>query len=406
MFLVERLPIAADVEDLEEGCHQCLSPERRQKLVELKWMKRKNSDRTIETMDDLLSESETESEDISIHSNVSLKPSNLPSGTNMHKKSFQLLFGSLGIYSTYLYYSSIQEDLFRYRDTQGQGFSSVWLLQVLESALAILIGFIGRRMYGGRNGLPIIPFLKSGISQLTAKVLMSLSLAAGISFPVVVLAKSAKIVPVMLGQLVMGGSAYTSRDYTSAALIVLGTALLSYGKSSPHETGNDTVTGLFLIALSLGADGFTGGLQKKLKKETAHLDPSTYDFLFYSHVAMWSLALVASLLTGEIRSGPTYLMNNPGIAWNVIMSCICSAAGQCFVFYVIACFDPLVCTTITTTRKMFTVLFSISFKGHVLSQVGCFGLVLAVSALLVEVEGKLSKFRKAKSNTHTPRTYD
>jgi UDP-galactose transporter B1 len=402
MFFAERLLIATDVEDLEEGCHRCLSPERRQKVLELKWIKRKNSDRTIETLDDLMSETETEAEDISIHSNDSLKPSNLPSGKNLQRKVCQLLFGSLGIYSSYLYYSSIQEDLFRYRDKQGQGFSSVWLLQVLESALAILIGYIGRRTYGGRNNLPIMPFLKSGTSQLTAKVLMSLSLAAGISFPVVVLAKSAKIVPVMLGQLVMGGSAYTSRDYTFAALIVFGTTLLSYGKSSPHETGNDTFTGLVLIALSLGADGFTGGLQKKLKKETAHLDPTTYDFLFYSHIAMWSLALVASLFTGEIRSGPTYLMNNPDIAWNVIMSCICSAAGQCFIFYVIACFDPLVCTTITTTRKMFTVLFSISFKGHVLSHIGCLGLVLAVSALVLEVEGKLSKFRNPKTSKSTP----
>eukprot|EP00968_Pinguiococcus_pyrenoidosus_P029219 scaffold8416_cov267-Pinguiococcus_pyrenoidosus.AAC.3 len=40
----------------------------------------------------------------------------------------------------------------------------------------------------------------------------------------------------------------------------------------------------------------------------------------------------------------------------------CSAFGQSFIFYTIANFDPLVCTTVTTTRKIFSVLLSIVLK--------------------------------------------
>jgi len=367
----------------------------------------------------------------SVSSQLSLKPSN-PAPLRNPSKAGQLLVGALGIYGAYLYYGHVQEDLFRYRaDDDGNAFTYVWFLQVLESALTAGIGYVGRNnrtrrrsrdnddtssMMGADDGddddledesehhrnkpWPVVSFWKSGASQLAAKALMSLSLAAGLSFPVVVLAKSAKIVPVMIGQLLLGGSNYQPRDYAFAALIVLGTALLSLGtrSSSDSDSGNDdghnTATGLILILLSLGADGFTGGLQKKLKKETADLNPTAFDFLYFSHCAQFTVALLICLVTGELWRAPAFLQANPLVWWWVAASCVCSAVGQCFIFYVIACFDPLVCTTITTTRKMMSIVFSLTFKGHVLNSQGCVGLALACTALLVEMEGKVHQFRR------------
>ena len=315
-------------------------------------------------------------------------------------KVVQLLIGAAGIYATYLYYGVVQEDLFRYRSSTGEGFSFVWALQVLESAVTMLIGYIGRKLCGGRKNLPLLPFFHSGISQLAAKALMSLSLAAGLSFPVVVLAKSAKIVPVMIGQLLLGGSKYSFHDYLFAVMIVAGTSLLSAGNTSEHvASGSDTLTGLVLITLSLTADGFTGGLQKKLKRVTASMAPTTYDFLFYSHVAQFCAAIFVCFATGEMYTAPSYLINNPTIWWWIGASCVCSAVGQCFIFYVISCFDPVVCTTITTTRKMLTVVFSIGFKGHDLSSWGYVGLGLAVSALLLEVEAKYAQYHLRQKGT-------
>jgi solute carrier family 35 (UDP-galactose transporter), member B1 len=150
----------------------------------------------------------------------------------------------------------VQEDLFRYHNAvTGQGFTHVWALQVLESAVTMVIRYLGRKFSGGRDGLPLAPFFQSGASQLAAKALMSLSLSAGLSFPVVTLAKSAKIVPVMLGQLFMGGSSYAMRDYLFAVLIVVGTALLSAGGKTAdddHESAQsrNTLSGLVLIFAS------------------------------------------------------------------------------------------------------------------------------------------------------------
>jgi solute carrier family 35 (UDP-galactose transporter), member B1 len=337
-------------------------------------------------------------DNVSLSKNSTNNTTTATAASSPVNKARQLLVGAAGIYGAYLYYGNVQEDLFRYRSVGGTGFTYVWFLQVLESAVTIAIGYVGRKVCGGRDNLPVTPFFKSGVSQLAAKALMSMSLAAGLSFPVVVLAKSAKIVPVMLGQLIMGGSSYTFRDYVFVFLIVCGTALLSAGNEQVPE-GSDTVTGLVLIFLSLTADGFTGGLQKKLKRVTASMAPTTYDFLYYSHVAQFAAAVVICVVTGELWAAPAYLLANPAVWWCVLASCFCSAVGQCFIFYVISCFDPLVCTTITTTRKMLTVVLSLSFKGHDLTGSGCLGLVLAISALLVEVEGKVAQYRKSKQGS-------
>jgi solute carrier family 35 (UDP-galactose transporter), member B1 len=370
----------------------------------------------VTTISDVSSDGEEEeevSDGVATVSASSLKPSNLDSLQNA-TKLWQLIFGAAGIYIAYLYYGLVQEDLFRYRSpVTGAAFTQVWALQVVESSVTLGLGALGRSSQGSkqRHMSPTL-FLQAGSAQLLGKILMSLSLAAGLSFPVVVLAKSAKVLPVMLGQCILGGSQYQIRDYLFAVLIISGTALVSAGSSSSSNQPTDDAaaashnknswTGITLIFLSLCADGLTGGLQKKLKRDTAAYQPNAFDFLYYSHMAQFSIAALICLLTGEISSTLSLLRHDHDwkLLWYVSASCICSAVGQCFIFYVIAAFDPLVCTTITTTRKMMSVMISIMFKGHALSSSGCLGLGLAVSALFMEIEGACSVHRSGRNNNN------
>lgn len=43
---------------------------------------------------------------------------------------------------------------------------------------------------------------------------------------------------------------------------------------------------------------------------------------------------------------------------------LAATVGQNFIYFTINNFNPLVCTTITTTRKFFTILFSVLVYGH------------------------------------------
>jgi solute carrier family 35 (UDP-galactose transporter), member B1 len=266
----------------------------------------------------------------------------------------QLVVGVVGIYTTFLYHGHVQEDLYRYRSPlSGQGYALVWSHLALESTLSVLLAWVGRSWFsnpqscrGSTNGvsssssattkLPLGPFVQMGLTQLAAKALIAKALEnscggnGSISYPILTVAKSAKLVPVMVGQLVLGGSSYSSRDYVFA-----GTALLSGGH---YETnGNDnhhlttsavthmdhsdqqhTMTGLGLIVLSLVADGLTGGIQKRLQRTAS---PTAYDFLYYAHWTQAAVAITTSVVVGEVWTVPDYLARHETVAWLVLASC-------------------------------------------------------------------------------------
>jgi UDP-galactose transporter B1 len=143
-------------------------------------------------------------------------------------QAVRLLFGAGGIYASFLYYGSLQEDVFRYQSEEGEKFTMAWYLQVLESLANVVFGTTalvimgltgagydpkedvggGRKWWGGTPNLPKRPFLSSGLSQVCSKAFTSLALANGLSFPVATLAKSGKMAPVMIGSLILGGASY------------------------------------------------------------------------------------------------------------------------------------------------------------------------------------------------------
>merc|ERR1712093_92766 len=91
---------------------------------------------------------------------------------------------------------------------------------------------------------------------------------------------------------------------------------------------------------------------------------------------------------GEFKPGCVFLAENPGIFSQILQFAVCSAIGQAFIFYMISSFDPLACTTVTTTRKVFSVLLSIFTKGHQLNNQGWAGIAMACSGILGELQHK------------------
>jgi len=113
--------------------------------------------------------------------------------------------------------------------------------------------------------------------------------------------------------------------------------------------------------------------------------------MFWTNLFMSVTAVIVATGLGEIVSGASFIAANPELMSKIIKFSLCSAAGQSFIFYTIANFDPLVCTTVTTTRKVFSVLLSILLKGHVLGTQGWAGIALAVTGIMAEMQEKMSK---------------
>jgi len=309
--------------------------------------------------------------------------------------SAKLLIGAGGIYAAFLYYGSLQEDVFRYQAADGSFFTDAWFLQVLEALANVVVGFVGMTAMGATKGIPLTMFGISGAAQVTAKAFTSLALANGLSFPVATLAKSGKMAPVMAGSLLLGGAKYSVREYLQVVAIIGGTAIVSMGKGKKGSSPS-SIAGVAYIALSLVLDGVTAGFQKRLKTDTAKagVKPKPYDYMFWTNLFMCLTATAIAFALGEFKSGLAFCSSNPEILSKIVRFSLCSAVGQSFIFYTISNFDPLILSTVTTTRKIFSVILSIILKGHSLSITGWSGIALSCAGIVSEMHAKATHSKK------------
>mmetsp|Transcript_39263 Transcript_39263/g.117353 ORF Transcript_39263/g.117353 Transcript_39263/m.117353 type:complete len:318 (+) Transcript_39263:65-1018(+) len=309
----------------------------------------------------------------------------------------RLIIGAGGIYAAYLYYGSLQEDVLTYKSPAGERFKYSWFLQVLEAVANVVLGGICMVVFEGVRGMPQVPYMISGALQVTAKYCTTASMVAGVSFPVATLGKSSKMVPVMIGSLLLGKAKYSFREYVHVLLIVGGTALVSLAKKAkPGEPSS--ALGLSLLVAALACDGIVAGTQKRHKKALADrgLKEKNFEMQFLTNLYMALTAVAFAAVTGEMGPGYRFCVENPEIFNSVLVFAACSAIGQAFIFYTISTFDPLVCTTVTTTRKVFSVLYSILMKGHHMNAQGWAGVSMACGGILLELEDKYSASKKTK----------
>lgn len=99
-----------------------------------------------------------------------------------------------------------------------------------------------------------------------------------------------------------------------------------------------------------------------------------------------------------------FLQEHPGIWMDVLMFSITSASGQLFIFYTIAEFDSLVSTTVTTTRKFFTIIVSVLYHGNVLTSGQWVAVALVFTSIIWDVVASHSSKKQSKAATGAPET--
>lgn len=299
---------------------------------------------------------------------------------------FKFLQGAIGIYFFFIQYGKLQEKIFQYRSPSGAKFTQVWFLQLIDAIANVIVGGLGRQFQGITPGMPHNFLVAGGVGQVVSKYCLNASLAAGLSFPVATLAKSAKMVPVMIGALLLGGAKFGARQVSQAVAIVGGTSIVTLAEGG-GKNKKSTALGLLLIGVALACDGVVGGLQKRLKNELKKKGEKekAYDLMFWSNFYMAIAALVAAALTKELRPGLAFCNANPALYQQIVKFAACGALGQACIFYTITQFDPVVCTAITTTRKLISVLLSLADGDKKLPPAGWLGISLASAGIVGEV---------------------
>ena len=295
----------------------------------------------------------------------------------------KLVFAVAGIFFAFGAFAVLQEDVYR-TSYAGERFSATFLVLIVERGVNTAVGAVGafllarsgrgdasadrvRSRSEPKTRVPVAAIATSGVSQMLAMAFANEALRF-VSFPTQVLGKSCKMIPVMIGG-VVAGRKYPASQYAQVAVVTAGVVAFNLGKPRRGHAGapvaEDSAYGLALIAASLAMDLVTAALQDRVKTATARLNPdrarpktSMFESMLWTNAGGACAAFLLAAGTGQLGTGLAFCARHVAAARNVAFYALASVIGQLFVYFTITEFDPLVLSTVTTTRKIFSTVYS------------------------------------------------
>lgn len=248
-----------------------------------------------------------------------------------------------------------------------------------------------------------------------------------VSYPAAVLAKSSKLIPTMVMGFLVERRSYSASEWVGAALITSGIIAFNWSRMAEttgqeEDRRTDSPYGLALLFFSLAFDGLLSSCQGMLKQNDnstrgkgnkgneEYRPPSAIETMLFVNLFACIFLLPASVWSGHFTNGVKLLTSqepsDAGAAtWILLLNCT-AGAGQVFIFLTIYFFSPLMTTTITTTRKFFTILLSVRQFGHVFSNLQWFSILMVFGGLYLEIAAKLPKEQCSKNERHLDKKED
>lgn len=296
-----------------------------------------------------------------------------------------------GIMGSFICYAMVLE----YATSGGRKLHELSLILVTSSIYA----FVGISMCHVQDEKPTsIPTYKLAVLAVTSmcSTFTSLRSLHYVIFPVQVLAKSCKPIPVMIMGACMGKK-YPVKKYVNVAVITLGVAMFMGMGDKKKGNSNDAdksgpmmYFGVVLLFLSLCFDGGTGAYEDKLMS-VEHVGPFTLLYNIQKGKAI--LAFLMLVIFNEV-SYFFQMVSETGPILGLLG--LTGALGQIFIFVTIAKFGALTCALIGIARKITTLIVSILFFGHRLNWAQTIGLIISIAAMIYNFVDKTTKKKKSK----------
>ncbi|CAI7598625.1 unnamed protein product [Penicillium glandicola] len=242
-----------------------------------------------------------------------------------------------------------------------------------------------------------------------------------------ILAKSCKLLPVMVLHLTIFRKRYPLYKYGVVLMVTLGVATFSLHhpgtskKVAAKDQSGSSGWGIFLLSINLLLDGLTNTTQDHVfsspKLYTRFTGPqmmvaqnvlstaltSVY-LLVMPHLSqsgilhnLLPLPIPPSTET-ELFGAVSFLSRHPEALKHVLGFAACGAVGQLFIFHTLSRFSSLLLVTVTVTRKMLTMLLSVFWFGHSLSGGQWLGISLVFGGIGAEAVVQRSE-KKAKERS-------
>ncbi|KAK3601980.1 hypothetical protein CHS0354_025491 [Potamilus streckersoni] len=271
-----------------------------------------------------------------------------------HSSTFlQFIVCSGAVFFFFLIYGYMQELLFQLPGFQPFG----WYLTLVQFAYYTLFGLA--ELVPKKDRERRIPLRMYALLSFLTVATMGLSnTSVGyLNYPTQVIFKCCKLIPVMIGGVLIQGKKYSMIDVTAVLCMVIGLALFTLADNSVLPNFN--AYGVLLISLALVADGAIGNVQEQAMKQYGS---SNAEVVLYSYSIGFLYILFGLIVSGTLMPAVRFFHEHPveTYGYAAIFS-LTGYLGLIVVLTLVKRFGALMSVTVTTCRKAVTILLSFLF---------------------------------------------
>ncbi|OQV04309.1 hypothetical protein CLAIMM_09215 isoform 2 [Cladophialophora immunda] len=335
-----------------------------------------------------------------------------------HPGFLTLLICVGGIYASFLTWGVLQERITTTpypltspsaAQPQQEYFRFPIVLNTIQALFAFTSGSLYLAYTTGR--FKILPLTSSLLPLMLVTLTTTLASPFGytslahVDYLTFVLAKSCKLLPVMALHVTLFRKRYPLSKYMIVLAVTSGVAVFTlYHPPKPgktQSTQNSSLYGLTLLGINLLFDGLTNTVQDHIFQSPHRYGKTSGPQMMVILNLLGTILMGAYLVatpyipsalipqfvrtdTHELGQAISFFQRHPPVLKDVLLFCLCGAVGQLFIYATLERFSSLLLVTVTVTRKMFTMLLSVMWFGHSLTQGQWMGIGLVFGGIAAE----------------------
>ncbi|KAL7074701.1 hypothetical protein ACQ4LE_005913 [Meloidogyne hapla] len=262
----------------------------------------------------------------------------------------QFLAISLAVFFFYIIFGYVQELIFRLPGMQPYG----WYLTLIQFIIYSILSY--SEMYfinGVDRRIPWKVYFQISFYTVATMGLSNASVGY-LNYPTQVIFKCCKLVPVLIGGILIQGKKYGIIDLFAAILMSFGLALFTLADSKVSPNFNPK--GYLMISLALVADAIIGNVQEKAMKT---YNASNEEVVLYSYSIGTCFIFTGLIFSGQLPSAFYFFAKHPVETYgNTLILGTVGYFGVNLVLTLVRISGALVAVTVTTMRKAITIIFS------------------------------------------------
>lgn len=332
-----------------------------------------------------------------------------------------LIFCVIGLYALFLTWSLLQERIntkpYGYDGETPIFFKAPLVVNAIQALLASLVGFAYSFVAHGQNPFRVL-ITSDGLNINYLKSFIVIAISSSVSSPLgyeslkhvdyvaYLLAKSCKLLPVMLVHFVLYRTRFPLYKYVVAGLVTGGVVLFTLakagGKSRTSINDGNVALGMSQLLGLMLLDGFTNSTQDQMFRDKTGSQKLTGASLMFLLNAFVFVITLGYLLVFKFESEAAYtiafIQSYPRVIMDLVSFALLGAVGQVFVFIILEKFGSLILVTATVTRKMLSMILSVVLFGHVLTLTQWIGVTMVFGGIGYEAYFKMALKTKPKKD--------